>query len=352
MPLAYKRNEVKDRVRATWRGMCNVTIPSFTTSFDGLNAKAIAHDVQLAAKHGFWGTLIASESGTTFDEYLQFMEIAAEATPKGFALVAHLSHDTVDQMLRAAKRAEALGFEGALFSYPPLFRPKSVSDIVAFTREVADQTDLALILFAVATWGFGQLDPAQFPHEAIVEMAKFPTAAAVKYEAANPGMIGGLADIRRKVGNSVIVECPLEHYAPGLIDWFGMQWMGTSAYESFGDRVPRWFKLLHDGKWDEGMKLYWSYQQARQAKTAFHATFPGANLIHRVGWKYMSWLQGYSGGLLRMPQMRMLPPQMRQLRTAFAASGFDLPENDDGFWTGRFPTEESTPETVLAAAAR
>jgi dihydrodipicolinate synthase/N-acetylneuraminate lyase len=352
MPLAYKRNEVKDRVRSTWRGMCSVTIPSFTTDFKGLNAKAIAHDVQLGAKHGFWGTLIASESGTTFQEYLQFMEIAAEAAPKGFALVTHLSHNTLDEMVEAAKYAESLGFEGALLNYPPSFRPKSASDVVAFSREVSEQTDLALILFAVATWGFGQLDPAQFPHDALAEMSRFPTAAAIKYEAANPGMIGGLADVRRKVGDNVIVECPLEHYAPGLIDWFGMQWMGTSSYESYADRVPRWFKLLHDGKWDEGMKLYWSYQQARQAKTVFHGTFPGANLIHRVGWKYMGWLQGYSGGLLRMPAMRLLPAQMRPLRAGFAASGFDLPENDDGFWAGRFPTEQTNPEAVLAAAAR
>jgi dihydrodipicolinate synthase/N-acetylneuraminate lyase len=352
MPLPYKRNEVKERVRSTWRGMCSVTIPSFTTDFTGLNSKAIAHDVRLAAAHGFWGTLIASESGTTFEEYLRFMEIAAEAAPRELALVVHLSFDTADQMVRAARKAEALGFEAALVSYPPSFRPRSANDIVAFTREIAEKTDIALILFSVATWGFATLAPAQFPHEALAEMARFPTAAAIKYEAANPGMISGLADLRRKVGDDVIVECPLEHYAPGLIDWYGMQWMGTSSYESYGDRVPRWFKLLHEGRWDEGMELYWSYQPARQAKTAFHATFPGANLIHRVGWKYMAWLHGYSGGLLRMPAMRLLPAQMRQLRAGFAASGFELPENDDGFWVGRFPTDEATPRTVLAAASR
>jgi hypothetical protein len=30
MALPYKRNEVKERVRATWKGACNVTLPSFT----------------------------------------------------------------------------------------------------------------------------------------------------------------------------------------------------------------------------------------------------------------------------------------------------------------------------------
>ncbi|MDH7795192.1 MULTISPECIES: dihydrodipicolinate synthase family protein [unclassified Beijerinckia] len=339
MALPYTRKEVKERVRATWKGACNVTLPSFTSQFDALNEKAIEHDVRLGAKMGFWGTLIAQESGTTFREYLQFMDIAAAAAPKGFNLITHLSFDTVDEMIEAAKTAETLGYEGALLSYPPSFRPKSAADIVAFTKAIADATDLALILFDVPTWGFKPLHPSAFPPEAMAACARLPTAASVKYEANPPGMISGLADLRRLCGNDAIIQCPLEHYAPGLVDWYGMPFMGTSAYDSFGDRVPRWFKLLHEGKWDEAMQLYWSYQPAREAKGAFHATFGGANLIHRNGWKYVSWLHGYSGGLLRMPQMRLNPNQMRGLRAGLQASNFDLPASDDGFYPGLFPVE-------------
>ncbi len=36
----------------------------------------------------------------------------------------------------------------------------------------------------------------------------------------------------------------------------------------------------------------------------------------------MGWLHGYSGGMLRMPHLRILPNQMRALRNGFAASGF------------------------------
>ncbi|HEV8022871.1 MAG TPA: dihydrodipicolinate synthase family protein [Candidatus Lustribacter sp.] len=347
MSLPYKRHEVKERSRATWHGACNVTLPSFSNSFDGLNPRAIEHDIKLGAEMGYWGTLVAAESGTTYDEYFAFMEIAAAAAPKGFNLVTHLSNDTVPQMIATAKAAEALGYEAALVSYPPSFRPKTAQDIVDFTKVIADSTDLALIIFGVTTWGFGALHPSKFPPEAIAAMAKFPTAAAVKYEANPPATTTGIADLLRRCKNDVIIEVPLEQYSPGLIDWYGMQWMGTSAYDSFGDRVPRYFKLLHEGQWDAGMELYWSCQAAREAKGAFHATFGGANLIHRVGWKYLSWLHGYSGGLLRMPQMRLLPNQMAALRTGLARSGFTLPENDDGFIAGRFPIESSA-ELVTA----
>ena len=240
-------------------------------------------------------------------------------------------------MVTTAKKAEELGFEATLMSYPPSFRPKSAQAIVDYTREFGQRTDLALILFAVMTWGFRPLHPSGFPPEALEAMAKLETAAAIKYEASPPGMISGLADALRRCGKHVLVECPMEQYAPGLIEWFGMPWIGTSAYESFGDRVPRMLKLLHAGQWDEGMELYWSYQTARDAKGAFHATFGGANLIHRNGWKYLSWLHGYNGGLLRMPQMRLTPGQMRGLRQGLQASGFTLPSDDDGFYAGRNP---------------
>ena len=178
MSLPYKRNEVKERSRATWHGACNVTLPSFSNSFDGLNPRAIEHDIKLGAEMGYWGTLVAAESGTTGAEYLKFMEVSAAAAPKGFNLVTHLSNDTAADMIATAKAAEALGFEAALVSYPPSFRPKTAQDIVDFTKHIADNTDLALILFGVTTWGFGALHPSKFPPEALAAMAKFPTASA------------------------------------------------------------------------------------------------------------------------------------------------------------------------------
>src|SRR5690606_7935346 len=97
MALPYGRSEVKDRARSTWRGACNVLLPSFTQDFRGLNAKGIAHDVALTARMGYWGTLVASESGTTTDEYIEFMEIAADAAPADLRLVTHLSFTTTEE---------------------------------------------------------------------------------------------------------------------------------------------------------------------------------------------------------------------------------------------------------------
>jgi dihydrodipicolinate synthase/N-acetylneuraminate lyase len=335
MSLPYSRGEIKDRARAEWRGACNVTLPSFTPDFAGLQEDAIRHDVRHAAGLGFWGTLVASECGTTVDEYIRFLEIAQDAAPDGFKTVAHLSFSTVEESLRVASAAEAIGTEAALLSYPPGYRPTSAEDIVEHTRYVAERTDLALILFAVMTWGFKPLHPSGFPPEALEQMVRLDNAAALKYEVGGPTMHACFADAWRRCSDHVLVQNPMEQHAPALVSSYGVQWFGTSGYEAFGDRVPRVLAALHDGDWDGAMSTFWSYQAGREAKGAFHATFAGANLIHRVGWKYLGWLQGFNGGLLRMPQMRLQPGQMKSLRAGLTASGFELPESDDGFYGGR-----------------
>src|SRR4051794_9650949 len=334
MALPYTRGEVKDRARE-WFGLCNVTLPSFNEDFSDINPAGIAHDVRRAAELGYWGTLVASECGTTLDEYKRFMEIAADAAPDGFKLVAHLSFSTVDESIEAAKAAGALGVEAALLSYPPIFRPTSSADIVEHTKHVADNTDIALVLFGVATWGFKPLHPAGFPMDALEELAKLETAAALKYEGGGAALFSAFDEAHRRCGADVIVENPMEMHIPALVAKYGVQWFGTSGYESAGDRPAKVFAAASAGRMEEAMEIFWSYHPAREAKGQFHATFPGAGLIHRVGWKYLGWLQGMNGGLLRMPQMRLNPGQMKSLRAGLQASGFDLPEDDLAFYAGR-----------------
>ena len=335
MALPYTRAEIKDRARHEWRGACNVTLPSFTPDFAGLNEAGIAHDVKRAAEHGYWGTLVASESGTTTEEYTRFLEVAAEAAPEGFKLVAHLSFSTVEESLAVARVAEGLGVEAALLSYPPSFRPRTPADIVEHTRYVAERTDLALIVFAVNTWGFRPLHPAGFPMDALVEICQLETAAALKYEGGGGALFTAFDEVFWRCSRYLIIQNPLELHIPAQVFNYGSRWFGTSGYEAYGPRVPQLLEAALAGDRERTAEIFWSYHPAREARGAFHASFAGANLIHRVGWKYLSWLQGYNGGLLRMPQMRLQPGQMKALRAGLAASGFELPADDAGFYVGR-----------------
>lgn len=333
--LPYARSEVKDRARAEWSGLCNVTLPSFTADFGGLNEAAIAHDVRHAASLGYWGTLVASESGTTTDEYMRFVEVAAEAAPAGFRTVVHLSFSTVEESIRVAKAAEDVGAEAALLSYPPSFRPGTPQDIVEHTRFVCEQTDLAIIAFGVSTWGFKGLHPAGFPIDALEEIVALETVAALKYEGGGAALFSAFDEVFHRCSRHALVENPMEMHIPALVRNYDVPWFGTSGYEAVGGRPVEVFEAARSGDFGRAMEVSWSYAPAREAKGAFHHSFAGANMIHRVGWKYLGWLQGFNGGLLRMPQMRLLPGQMKALRAGVEASGFDTPATDEGFYAGR-----------------
>ena len=77
---------------------------------------------------------------------------------------------------------------------------------------------------------------------------------------------------------------------------------------------------------------------ARQARVAIQATYVGANFIHRYLWKYQGWLQGYNGGPMRQPVMKLNDSQMRSVREPLLKSGFKLADEDAvTFYTGRNP---------------
>ena len=97
--MEYSRAEAKERAFAKWIGVCNVILPSFTADLKGLNEKAIRHDVRRNIEHGFWGTLLVSECGTTAAEYRQFMEIAVDEAKGRHFFLMHGTFDTPDEIV-------------------------------------------------------------------------------------------------------------------------------------------------------------------------------------------------------------------------------------------------------------
>jgi 4-hydroxy-tetrahydrodipicolinate synthase len=142
---------------------------------------------------------------------------------------------------------------------------------------------------------------------------------------------------RRLENADVLLSDPMEFNAPMWVDIFGMQWMGTSNYEYYGAYVPRLFGLLHAGDIQSAMEEYWRIEPARNARSATMGS-GGANLVHRYLWKFQGWLNGYNGGPIRQPAMKLSESQMRTsaegLRKAAIASA-DEPFAE--FFSGRNP---------------
>jgi 4-hydroxy-tetrahydrodipicolinate synthase len=337
--MKYSRSEAKDYAFDQWHGVCNVILPSFTSDLKRLNEKAIRHDVRRNIEQGFWGALLVAECGTDKDEMGQFMEIAVDEAKGGHNFLLHGTFDTADEIVAMAKVAESVGVDGLLLGHPNSFYPETEDALYDYLTYVCDRTDLAVCLFAASHWNFTRLHPSGYPPKVLARMADQDNVVAIKYEVGRPGIAGDFEFWKMIRNKRILFSDPLEAHSPLTVEMFGQQWMGTSNYEYFGERVPKIFKMLRDGQYDDAMKIYWSLQPVRTTRVAIQGSFAGANFIHRYLWKYQAWLHGYAGGPMRQPIMKLSDAQMKTVRDGLLRGGFE-PEaaSPAKFYEGRYPS--------------
>jgi len=335
---AYTKEETKEWAHASMRGVSNVVMPTFSSDLKKLNEEAIRHDVRRSRELGFWGGLAVSECGTTVEEYIRFVEIAADEAGDDYHVMAHGSFDTLEDTITAGQGAAAAGADTMLLSYPPTFYPTSDDEVYDFSTRVMDEVPLATVLFAVHLWGYQRLHPAELSPQLVERLADHPRAVAIKCEGGGNSNAPHV-EVLRRCADKLLVSDPRESTAPGHVQWFGMPWMGTSNFQYFGDAVPRYFDLLHQGRWDEAMEIYWRIHPARTTRLADLASYSGAHFIHRPSWKYMEWLTGFNGGPLRMPTMRLNDAATKRLADAAVKSRIieQVPGDMTEFYLGRNP---------------
>lgn len=339
MKLPFTRSEARDWARQNMHGCANVVTPTFTSDLSGLNETATRHDIRLEIEYGFWGTLMVSEVAVTLPEYAQFVAWGADEAKGRLHLIHHASFNSLADNIEAAKLTQACGAELALLGYPPNFYPKDADAIYAYTKAFCDATDLGVILFPVPLWGFERIHPSAGFSPQLIErlLDACPNIVAIKAEGGMPS-IGGFVDVYNRFRDRVLVIEPIEGNGLPMATLVDMQFMGTSNYEYYGPAIPRIFKMIREGRANEAMDEYWKLYPARQATSAAMAMLAGSNFLHRMLWKYQGWLQGFNGGPLRAPSMRLVDRQMKPLRQGLVASGFKLDDLDDSrFFVGRNP---------------
>lgn len=334
----YRKSEAREWARQKMRGVANTISPTFTQDLRGLNEKAIRHDIRKEIEYEFWGTLLVAETATTLQEYIQFAEWAADEAHGKLHLIHHASFNTLEENIEAVQAAERAGAELVLLSYPPTFYPESNAEVYEYTKAFCAGTNLGVMLFPVPLWGHERLHPAGFDPELIQQIVDdVPNIVAIKAEGGYP-TIAGFIQTYKMLSERVVVTFPLESDGLPLASVLPMQFMGTSNYEYFGPMVPRIFNLVQDGRFDQAMDLYWQIHPARLTNIATMSMIAGSNFIHRMLWKYQGWLNGFNGGPLRMPTMRLVDRQMKPLRQGLITAKLDVTADpDSAFFVGRNP---------------
>lgn len=323
--------------REHMRGCANVVIASYSADTRKLNEGGIRHDVRREIELGFTGALAVAETALSLDEYIRFVEWMVDEAAGRLSVIFHAAFATLEENIEAARRSREVGAELALLCYPAAFYPRSMRDVVDYSKAFCAATELGVILFPVPLWGFERLHPASIAPEAIVELVKdAPNVVAVKAEGGMPA-ISGFAHLHHLVGEEVIVTFPVEEQGIPLATLVPIQWMGTSCMEYFGSSVPRMLDATQRGNVADAMELYWRIAPARRAAQQANQV-AGSNFVHRYLWKYMAWLQGYNGGPLRSPTMRIVGSQMGALRAGLEMSGLQPTGDEDWeFFVGRNP---------------
>jgi dihydrodipicolinate synthase/N-acetylneuraminate lyase len=313
-------------------------MPSFSNDQSELNEAAIRHDIRRERELGFTGFLIVGECGTTAEEFEKFVEISVDEAGDDLVTIVQAAAGTLAENVALTQMAASKGVDLVMPSYPITFYPLDPSEVVAYTRAIAEASDMGVIVFAMNLWNFTRMHPSGFAPawlEEIVETT--PNVVAIKNEIGDPG-VAGLAEVFRRFTGRVLVSDPLEMNAPAWITAYGMPWMGTSNYEYFGGVIPQIHTLAQDeSRLDEAMDLYWKVHPARVASGALmKEANGGTSFVHRLLWKYQGWLQGFNGGGIRSPHARLHDRQMTQLRNAALAAQMDITDEPDcDFFLGR-----------------
>lgn len=336
----YGPNEARAWAREHLRGCAGCVQPTFTSDLSALNEAAIRHDVQMEKQHGMTAVLIVSEAGTTFEEMNEFTAIVVDEAGDDLVTILQGSQPTLEATVASSINAAEAGVDLVMPSYPLYFNPSSTDEVFEFTKAVADASGLGVLIFAMDQWNFGRLHAAGFPIPLLERMVEhIPEVVGIKNEVGGPG-VGGIAAVFERFNHEVVVTDPLEFNAPAWIANYGMSFMGTSNYEWMGPEVPRMLALLSDPTtWDEGMELYWRLAPARRAHAAVCTPLvANTGLVPRMHWKYQAWLNGYNGGPIRQPHMRISAAQMATLRRGAEAAGLAITdESDERFYAGRNP---------------
>jgi 4-hydroxy-tetrahydrodipicolinate synthase len=333
----YGRKEARDWAQEHFRGVNNVIIPSFTNDLQDINEAGIRHDVRRDIELGFAGTLLVSEVNITLDEYVRFVEIAADEAKGRLTLLHHAAFDTLEKNIEAAQRASTAGADLVLLSYPPSFYPRTERDIYEYSKSFCDAVDLGIMLFPVPLWGFERLHPASISVDVLDELVdEVSNVVAVKAEGGAPS-VAGFAHVWNRLSDRVLVTMPIIEEAIALACLVPMQVVATSNTEYYSSTAPTMLSLAQGGKHDEALNLLWQIAPAWKANGSV-APIPGAHMVHRMAWKYQAWLAGFNGGPLRLPTPRLVWREMRAFRQALIESGLPVTDDpDQDFFAGRNP---------------
>ncbi len=332
----------KQSARHTFQGFENSLRPSFSPDFTQLDEAGIRLDVRQSIAQGVF-SIFCVPVGLSGPEHLEFMQIVAHENQGQVLLSTFLGGPTLASHLAQLKSAKAAGFNHVL-AHPPAQEPVDSKDsLYAYYQNIADSTDMDVVLWATDGTNMRHLHPSNVVLEVLERVAELDNVVALKVMATLDPVV--VFEIFERLNNRLLVNSVDLRMMPLLVKSYGVQWSGAWTIEALQSPqqpyVVDYLKRLREGNYQQADVLYWTLKPAYDALMGLMAPMLPRGIHPSVQMKYYQWCVGGNGGLTRWPENPMerefplTADERNRIQQAYRAIGIEPQGPEESFLVGR-----------------
>jgi 4-hydroxy-2-oxoglutarate aldolase len=276
----------------------------FTHAGDLFKSK-VQHNIEKLNMVNLSGYVVCGSTGEsvllTPDEKLQMFEWVAQYAKPGKQLLCGTGVESVRETVDLTNKAAAMGYVAAMVRTPHYYKNllANADAQVRYFRAVADQSRIPIMIY-----NWPQATGVDIPAEAVVTLSEHPNIAAIKESSGN---LEKLMKMIREVKTGFQV---LSGSAPTLYP--SLKVGATGAVLAFANAAPYACVTIWEAfrTREEEAGMDW---QARIANPAVLVTIK----YGIPGLKYAMDLNGYYGGVPRLPLIPVSPAARLEIEAAF-----------------------------------
>ena len=341
--MTIDKSQMKRWARKHFRGFENILLPSFTPDLKALDEEGIRHDVRHSIANGVF-SVFAVGMWLSPQELRRYFEIVVDEAGGRIAVGSPLiepNREAVHGVLRAAKEA---GLTHVLAHPFHDFHATSEDELFEFYRDIIENTDLAVAVWATDGPQFMNLHPSGVSVNVLDRVADYANVVAIKLMTTLDLPV--VYEICERLHERVLIGGVHLGMLPFLSRHYGTQWSGAWTIEAL--QTPKqplvndYLNLLLEGRTQDAMTVYWKIKPGYDALYGLMAPMLPMGVHPFTHLKYYQWCSGGNGGLLREPmdpnehRFPLRPEERDNIRSSYSLIGIEpTTDSDECFVVGR-----------------
>ena len=179
--------------------------------------KKLEHNVERYSKTPAAGMVVLGSSGEAImlsdEEKREVLKTARESSAPQKALIAGTGAESVSETLRLTEYAADLGYDAALVRTPHFYRPQmQPANLLAFYRIIADRSAIPILIYSVPV--FTKYD---MPPELVIELAEHPNIIGIKESGGDSAKVRQMVEGSRHIQRSATVTETFSAVTPRML---------------------------------------------------------------------------------------------------------------------------------------